>query len=337
MAKTRIAINGFGRIGRAAFKIALTKSNVEVVAINDLTSSDILEHLLQKDTVYGKYDKKVSSTKNSILVNNKKIPVYAIPDPKKLPWKNKRVDVVLECTGIFTEKGADGHLKAGAKRVIISAPTKSKTIETYVAGGNSDKLKSSLKNKVISMASCTTNCVTPVINILDSYFGVEKALLTTIHAYTSTQNLVDGPNKKPERSRAAAQNIVPTTTGAAVSTTRILTELDGKFDGLAVRVPVVCGSISDVTALLKKDVTIDKVTNAFRKASKHPFYKNIVEVSDEPLVSTDIIGNPASAIVQTNLTRVIGGNLVKVMAWYDNEWGYSSRLVEQAIAIGKRL
>ena len=337
MQKIKIAINGFGRIGRAAFKIALENPKVEVVAINDLTPTEVLANLLQRDTVYGIYEKKVDFTKSAVMIDNKRYPVSSIAEPNELPWKKYKVDIVLECTGIFTDKGADGHLKAGAKQVIISAPTKAKTIDTFIMGGNSEKYQPLKKNSIISMASCTTNCSVPVVNILDSNFGVKKALLTTIHAYTSTQSIVDGPNKKPERGRAAAQNIVPTTTGAAISTTKVLKQLDKKFDGLAIRVPVVCGSISDITLLLNKDVTVDQINNSFIKATKHPPYKGIVEVVDEPLVSTDIIGSSASAIIQTNLTRVVGGNLVKIMAWYDNEWGYSTRLIEQSVAIGKQL
>ncbi len=323
----KIAINGFGRIGRAAFKIALTKKNIKVVAINDLTSTDNLAYLLKYDSVYGIYDKKVKAGKNFIQINNQKFPVYSEKEPKKLPWKNLKVDVVLECTGVFTkEEEAGQHLKAGAKQVIISAPTKSTGVETVVLGANEGVAKN---KKIISNASCTTNCVSPIMAILESNFGIEKAIMNTIHAYTATQRTVDGPNSKDFlRGRAAAQNMILTTTGAAKATAKTLTGLEDKFDGLAVRVPVVCGSLTDLTVVLKKEVTVEKVNQAFKKFAKHPLYKNVLAVTEEPLASADIIGSPYSAIINLNFTKVVGGDLVKIMAWYDNEWGYANRLVD---------
>lgn len=332
----KAAINGFGRIGRNTFKAGWGKKGMQFVAINDLTDTETLAYLLKHDTVYGEWDHKVSHTKNALIIDGEKIPAYREREPEKLPWKEHKVDVALECTGVFT-KGEDAgkHLDAGAKRVIISAPSKGGTVGTYLKGVNSEKYKSS--EKVIDNASCTTNCIAPIAAIVQSKWGVKKAGMTTIHAYTSTQNLVDGPHKDPRRGRAAGQNIVPTTTGAAVATTRAIPSLEGKFDGLAIRVPVVCGSISDFTFFLKKKATEDEVRNHFKKISKNPIYKGVVAVSEKPLVSTDFIGNPHSAIIDLPMIKVIDGDLLKVLVWYDNEWGYSNRLVEMAIEVGKKI
>jgi glyceraldehyde 3-phosphate dehydrogenase len=323
----KIAINGFGRIGRQAFKIALTKKNVEVVAINDLTDPENLAYLLRHDSVYGRYDKKVAVEKNFLVVNGKKIYVFAEPDPLKLPWKKLQVDAVLECTGFFTDKeGASKHLQAGAKTVVISAPTKSEDVITVVKGVNEEQASG---QQIISNASCTTNCVAPVMKVLEDSFGIEKSLMSTIHAYTATQSIVDGPAKKDfGRGRAAALNINPTSTGAAIAATKTIPSLTGKFDGISIRVPVPCGSLTDFTCLLKKEVTVDEINKAFIKFSKSAKMKGILEVTEQPLVSQDIVGTTASAIVDLSFTRVVGGNLVKVLAWYDNEWAYSVRLVE---------
>ena len=266
----KIAINGFGRIGRAAFKSALENKNIKVVAINDLVDPENLAYLLRYDTVYGRYDKQVVSGKGSLQVGNTKVQAFAEKDPAKLPWKKLGIDVVLECTGFFTDKeGATKHIKAGAKRVIISAPTKSEDLNTFVAGANEDKITK--KDVVLSNASCTTNCVSPVMAVLESKFGIKKALMTTIHAYTATQRLVDGPSPKdPRRGRAAAENIFPTTTGAAIATTKTLPSLVNKFDGISVRIPVPCGSLSDFTLVLKKKVTVEQVNKAFIEASSIP-------------------------------------------------------------------
>lgn len=337
---TKIAINGFGRIGRAAFKIALEHREVEVVALNDLMDNKTLAHLLKYDTVYGEYLPSVQATKEGIKVGSKLYPVFAEKDPAKLPWAKLKVDVVLECTGHFkTKKDAASHLQAGAKRVVISAPAKDET-QTLVLGtkDSGERLKSGKYDQVVSMASCTTNCIAPVIQVLESKFGVEKALMTTIHAYTSTQNIVDGPSKDLRRARAAAQNIIPTTTGAAVATTKVVSSLKNLFDGVAMRVPVANGSISDVTAVLKrKKVTVKQINDEFKSAAKNPLYKNVLTVSSKPLVSSDFIGNPYSSIVDLEFTRVVGGNLVKILAWYDNEWGYSARLIDLAEQIGKSI
>lgn len=326
-----LAINGFGRIGRAAFKIALAKKDVEVLAINDLTDTKTLAHLLQYDTVYGRYEKEVDSTQNSLVVEGKEFKVLAEKDPGKLPWRDLGVDVVLECTGVFTDgQKARAHIQAGAKKVIISAPAKDELTPTLLLGVSD---VSAAKEDVVCNASCTTNSIAPVADVLHKNFGIKKALMTTIHSYTADQNLVDGPHKDLRRARAAAQNIVPTSTGAAIAVAKVIPDLHNMFDGLAVRVPTAVVSLSDFTLLLNMKVTIDQVNNMFIQASRDPQYKGILAVTDKPLVSSDFIGNPYSTIVDLGLTKVVGGDLVKVVAWYDNEWGYANRLVELAIKI----
>ncbi|MFA5124229.1 MAG: type I glyceraldehyde-3-phosphate dehydrogenase [Patescibacteria group bacterium] len=331
----RIAINGFGRIGRCAFKIALEKRGVQIVAINDLTDTRTLAYMLKHDTVYGRYGKKVTYDKQNIIVDGKKIPVFAEKDPARLPWKKYKVDAVLECTGVF-EKAEDlkKHTLAGAKKVILSAPAKDE-VTTLVFGTELTKKKIG-QDKIISNASCTTNCIAPVMQILESKFGVIKSIMTTVHAYTASQRLVDGPDAKDlRRGRAGAANMAPSSTGAAKATTLVIPTLKDKFDGISIRVPVICGSLSDITAVLKKNVTIEEINDTFRKMSSHPLYKNILAIADgdDELVSSDIIGTTESAIVDLKYTRVVDGNLVKILAWYDNEWGYSNRLVEMAMAI----
>lgn len=337
----RIAINGFGRIGRAAFKAAIDNKNLEVVGINDLMDNKLLAHLLKYDTVYGEYSKTVQGTKAGIKVNGKLYPVFEEKEPTKLPWKKLKVDVVLECTGIFTnKKAAADHLKAGAERVIISAPAKDGITQTLIYGTkySADCLKIKKCDPVISMGSCTTNCISPVIQVLESRFGIEKALMTTVHSYTADQNLVDGPHRDLRRARAAAANIVPTSTGAAIATTKVVPTLKNLFDGIAIRVPTICGSIADITTVVKrKRVTVTQVNDAFKKAAKNPLFKNILTVTNKPIVSSDVIGTNYSAIVDLELTKVIGGNLVKVFAWYDNEWAYSLRLAEMAEEVGKTI
>ena len=325
----RIAINGFGRIGRAAFKIAFGRKEYEIVAINDLVDPKTLAYLLSYDSVYGPYDRKVRAKKDSLIIDGHEIAVTAIREPEKLPWKKMKVDVVIESTGRFTKSSeAKAHLTAGAKRVIISAPTKDNT-QTLVLG---TKLTDQLLKKgdpIVSNASCTTNCIAPVIQVLQSRFGIEKAMMTTVHAYTASQALVDAPNKDLREGRAAAQNIIPTSTGAAKATALVIPELKDNFDGIAMRVPVMAGSISDITCVLKrKRVTVKQINDEFKKAERFPLYKGILKTTTDPIVSTDIIGTSYSAIVDLSFTRVVGGNLVKVLAWYDNEWGYANRLVE---------
>ena len=331
--KIRVAINGFGRIGRAAFKVAITKPNIEVVAINDLTDAKTLAHLLKYDTTYGVSDKKIEAKGKFLVVDKKRYPILAVADPAKLPWKKMKVDAVLECTGIFRTRALAGkHTKAGAGKVIISAPAKGGGVGTYVLGVNDDSYKT---QKVINNASCTTNCVAPVTQVIHSAFGVVKAAMTTIHSYTADQRLQDAPHTDLHRARAAAQNIIPTTTGAATATAEAIPELQGLFNGLAIRVPTINGSLADFTFLVEKKTTVKKVNDALKKASRSARLKNILEVTEEPLVSSDIIGNPASAIVDLTMTQVIDGDLVKIIAWYDNEWGYANRLVEMINQIVK--
>ncbi|MCK9438609.1 MAG: type I glyceraldehyde-3-phosphate dehydrogenase [Patescibacteria group bacterium] len=324
-----IAINGFGRIGRAVCKIIIDKNpNYKIVAINDLTDTKTLAHLLKYDSAYGVYDKKISSDEKNIIIAGKKIPVFSEKDPSLLPWSKMKVDVVLECTGRFTNKESLGlHIKAGAKKVILSAPSKGEEkVKTIVIGVNEEKINKN--DNVLSCASCTTNCLAPVTEVIRKNFGIKKALMTTIHAYTADQNLVDGPHRDLRRARSAALNIVPTTTGAAKAIALTIPSLAGTFDGLAVRVPVVVGSLCDTVFVLKKKVKTEDVNKAFVKASKTAKFKNVIEASTEPLVSSDIVKNSHSTIVDLSLTKVMGGDLLKVVAWYDNEWGYSCRLVD---------
>jgi len=325
MKKIRVAINGFGRIGRAAFKILLEDKKYEIVGINDLAPAESLAYLLKYDTVYGLYPKKVSSKGNDIIINNKKYNIISKAKPATLPWKRLKVDIVLECTGLFTKDGkAKAHLKAGAKKVIISAPVKGGNIDTFLLGVNEDKYQ---KQNIISNASCTTNCIAPVAQVLVNSFGIEKAMMTTIHSYTAGQKLVDAPHRDARRGRTAGQNIVPTTTGAATATGQVIPELEGLFDGLSIRVPTPVVSLADFTFLLSKDVTVDEVNKVLIKASKGNL-NGILGVTDEAVVSSDFIGDPRSSIVDLSLTKVVGGNMVKIIAWYDNEWGYANTLVD---------
>lgn len=324
-----IAINGFGRIGRATFKALLNKnsSKFKIVAINDLTDPKTLAHLLKYDSSYGIYGKQVKALDKALVVGNKKFKILAERNPQHLPWKGLEVDIVLECTGIFrTKKDAGLHIKAGAKKVIISAPGKSDNIKTIVLGVNEKRI--SKKDKIISNASCTTNCLAPVSSVIKENFGIRKAIMTTIHSYTADQNIVDGPHHDLRRARAAAVNIVPTTTGAAKATCKTIPGLKNKFDGLAVRVPTPVVSLVDAVYLTRKKIDVKKVNLAFKKAARSARLKNILGVTMEPLVSSDLVANPLSTIVDLNLTRVVDGNLVKVIAWYDNEWGYSSRMAD---------
>lgn len=336
MSQTNIAINGFGRIGRNAFKIAFERGDLNIVAINDLTDTKTLAYLLKHDSNYGTYDKEVSADEEGLIVDGHKIKVLAEKDPAVLPWGDLDVDIVIESTGFFTDKeGASKHIEAGAKRVVISGPTKSDGVDTLVLGANDDKIEGA--TEVVSNASCTTNSLAVVMAILDAEFGVEKSLMTTVHSYTASQKLQDAPSKDLREGRNAAENIVPTSTGAAVAVTQALPGLAGKFDGISMRVPTPVVSISDVTALLSKSVTIEELNDVFVKASKEPFYQGILGVSDEPLVSRDYIGNSHSGTVDLALTRVVDGNLVKVCVWYDNEWGYSNRLVELVADVAKSI
>ncbi len=336
MSQTKIGINGFGRIGRNAFKIAFERGDIEIVAINDLTDTKTLAYLLKHDSNYGAYQHEVGFDETGIIVSGKHIKVLAERDPASLPWGDLGVELVIESTGRFTAKeDAELHIKAGAKRVVISGPSKSDGVDTIVLGANEDDIENS--SEVISNASCTTNSLGVVMAILDGEFGVEKSLLTTVHSYTASQALQDAPSKDLREGRNASENIVPTTTGAAIAVTKVLPQLAGKFDGLSIRVPTSVVSISDITVLLGRDTTVEEINNVFKKAANEPFYQGILGVSEEPLVSRDYIGDSHSGVVDLLLTKVVGGNLAKIMVWYDNEWGYSNRLVELVADIGRTL
>lgn len=337
-----IAINGFGRIGRSFLKALLEqknkdkKSKINIIAINDLADVSSLAHLLKYDSVYGKFNQEIKFDKNKLIINGQKITVLAERDPSLLPWKDLEIDIVLECTGLFrTKEKAIQHIRAGAKKVIISAPAKGDSkIKSIVLGVNENNLKKN--DQIISMASCTTNCLAPLIDVIRRNFGIEKAIMTTIHSYTADQNLVDGPHKDLRRARAAALNMIPTTTGAAIATTEAIPSLRDKFDGMAVRVPTPSGSLCDIVLLSKKRVNEKIVNNLIKKESRTVRLKGILAITEEPLVSSDIIGNSASSIVDLSLTKVVGGNLLKLISWYDNEWGYSSRLVDLCLFIEKK-
>ena len=332
----KVAINGFGRIGRNALKILLDRRDVQVVAINDITDAKTLAHLLKHDSSYGTYDKKVSATEKSLIINTREIPVFAEKDPTNLPWRKLGVDVVIESTGFFTKpEDAKAHLVAGAKKVVISAPAKGEGAKTVVIGVNEEIVEKD--DKILSNASCTTNCIAPIMKVLEDTFGIEKAMMTTVHSYTGTQRMLDAPAKDLREARSAAENIVPTTTGAAKATGLTIPSIEGKFNGISVRVPTPVVSLSDITAILKRDTTKEELINLFKKAAKEPYYEGIIGVTEEELVSSDFIGDPHSCIVDLPLIDVVAGNMVKVVAWYDNEWGYSNRLVELAVDFGKEI
>jgi len=328
-----IAINGFGRIGRAVFKSLLNKKGIKVVAINDLTDTKTLAQLLQYDSSYGVYEKKVSAEIGNLIVGNKKYLVLAEKEPARLPWIKLKVDIVLECTGRFLNAATAGaHLKAGAKKVIISAPAKDKNIKMIVLSVNEKDLTKN--DKIISMASCTTNCLAPVTKIISDNFGIKKAIMTTIHSYTADQSLVDGPHKDLRRARGAAVNIIPTTTGAARATAKVIPELAGRFDGMSVRVPTPVVSLCDTVYITEKTVSAEVVNEVIKKNALSA-YKGYLMVTAEPLVSSDFKGNPASVIVDLALTKVVDGDMLKVISWYDNEWGYSCRLADLCVYIAK--
>lgn len=338
----RVAINGFGRIGRTFMRSSFGHPDFEIVAINDLGSLDNLAYLLKYDSVYGRAPFDVEVNGNTLKVGGKEVAFVQEREPEKLPWKDMDIDVVVESTGFFTSyEGSKKHLTAGAKRVVISAPVKDVPADAGVTGAtvlmgvNDDQLATC---DISSNASCTTNATSPLIAILKEAVGIEKAILNTVHAYTSTQSLVDGPAKKDFRKgRAAALNIIPTTTGAAIATTMAHTELTGKFDGMAMRVPVPVGSIVDVTFIASRDTTIEEINAAFKKAAGEPRWKNIFAATDEPIVSSDIIGAKVGSIADLSFTRVVGGNLVKVLAWYDNETSYTQTLVEHVAAAARHM
>jgi glyceraldehyde 3-phosphate dehydrogenase len=329
----KIAINGLGRIGRATMKIILDTPELELVAINDIVSPDNLAYLFKYDTVYGRYPKQVEHSDDSLIVDGKKYPVYNQKDPANLPWGDLDVDIVIESTGIFTQKDElQKHIQAGAKFVILSAPAKGDDISTVVYGLKHE----GRPERIISCASCTTNSVTPPMEIMNRRIGVKKALMTTVHAYTSSQAIVDSPAKKKRRGRAAAANFVPTTTGAAIATTKALPELAGKFDGVAIRGPVPVGSISDIVFLAARQTSVEEINQIFREEAQSQQYEGVLGVSDDGLVSSDIIQDSRAAIIDLEMTQVVDGDLVKIMSWYDNEWGYSSQMVREAVRIAEK-
>ena len=327
----KIAINGFGRIGRAALKVIMNTPELEVVVVNDLMNIDNAAYLLRHDSVYGRYKDEVSVQENHLQVRDKKILYISERDPAKLPWKKLRIDVVIESTGIFTNReDAEKHIYAGAKTVVISGPTKSKDTPTVVHGVNT----ADGKTAIFSCASCTTNNVGPIMEIINRRIGIKKAILNTVHAYTASQSLVDAPSKRePRMGRAAAVNLVPASTGAAIAVTKALPLLEGRFDGVAIRTPVPVGSISDITFVASKSTSIEEINNVLIEESKTDRYKWVLSVSDEPLVSSDIVQSPFAAVVDLEMTRVVDGDLVKIMAWYDNEWGFTNQMIRQILEI----
>lgn len=330
----KVAINGLGRIGRATLKILIDTPQLEVVAVNDLAPVDNLAYLIQYDTVYRRYEHAVTSDEMALTVKGKRIRLFNERDPEKLPWDNLGIDVVFECTGAFTQtEELEKHIRAGAKNVILSAPSKSADVPTIVHGVN---VPGQMSPQIISCASCTTNCITPVMEIMGRRIGVQKAIMTTLHAYTSSQSLVDGPDKSMRRGRAGAANFVPTSTGAAKATAKALPQYQGLFDGVAVRAPVPVGSIADIVFLASRKTTAEEVNHIFREESQTERYRGILGVADDPIVSSDIIKDPRASIIDSQVTQVVDGDLVKVMSWYDNEWGYSSQMVREAVRLMQR-
>jgi glyceraldehyde 3-phosphate dehydrogenase len=322
-----VAINGLGRIGRAALKILLDEDGLDLVAVNDIADVDNLTYLIRYDTVYGRYHREVNPAEGALVVDGKRISAFSERDPANLPWGELGVELVLECTGVFkAAEELERHVQAGASYVILSAPTDSEAVPTVVHGVN----RPDGRPQLISCASCTTNCITPVIEVADRRFGVERALMTTVHAYTAGQQLVDGPSKSFRRGRAGASNLVPTSTGAARATTRAVPELAGRFDGIAVRAPIPVGSIADIVFVASRPTIAAEVNEAFRQEAATARYEGILGVSEDPLVSADIVGDPRAAIIDLELTRVVDGTLVKVMAWYDNEWGFTRQMIREA-------
>ena len=330
----RVAINGFGRIGSNAFKIAFDRNDVEIVAINDLTDNKTLAHLLKYDSSYGIYSHDVSYDDDAIIVDGKEIKAFAEKEPANLPWRDLGVDVVIESTGFFTDPAkARAHIDAGARKVVISAPAKGEGAKTIVLGVNEDQV--TVEDEIISNASCTTNCIAPVMKVLEDNIGIDKAMMTTVHSYTASQKLQDAPAKDLREARAAAENIVPTTTGASKAAAKAIPSLTGKFNGLSVRVPSPVVSLSDITAVTKRPTSKEEINELFKRAAADPYYQGILDATEEELVSVDFRGNSHSSIVDLKLTDVIEGTLIKVVAWYDNEWGYSNRLVELTADFGK--
>ena len=327
---TRVAINGLGRIGRAILKLVIDEPSFELVAVNDLVEVENLAYLLRFDTVYGRYSKSVVIDGSDLIVAGRKLRTLRSRDPAELPWKELLVDLVFECTGMFTRRAdLEKHIRAGARMVLLSAPAKGAEVETVVHGVNVAGGTSS----IISCASCTTNCITPIIEVIGRRLGFQKAVMTTVHAYTSSQSVVDGPNRHLRRGRAAGANLVPTTTGAALATTRALPQYAGLFDGIAVRAPIPVGSIADITFLASRKTSVDEVNQILTEEAGSERYAGVLGVSRDPLVSSDIVGDPRAAVVDLELTKVIDGDLVKVMGWYDNEWGYANQMLREARSV----
>ncbi len=325
----KVAINGMGRIGRAALKIILDDTNLDLVAVNDLMPLDNLVYLLKYDTVYGRYHRQVAMQDSNLVIDGKTVKFLSVKDPAQLPWKELGIELVFESTGVFTNtEGLQKHVQAGAKYVILSAPPKD--VMCTIVHGVTEPPPG---EHTFSCASCTTNCIAPVVEIIDRYFGIKKATMTTIHAYTSSQAIVDGPAKKWARGRAGAANFVPTSTGAAKATTDILPELKGKFDGVAVRGPVTCGSMADIVMVLEKSTSAEEVNKILRQEAESPRYQGILGVADYPLVSSDIIQDPRASVVEPSMTQVVDGDLLKIMTWYDNEWGYTNQMIREAVRL----
>ena len=326
----KAAINGMGRIGRATLKVALEDPDLDIVAINDLVPVENIVYMLKYDTVYGRYEKTVMAEGDSLIIGGKRIRYISERDPSKLPWGELGVDIVFECTGVFTKKeDLEKHIKAGAKHAILSAPSKSPELATVVHGVNESA------DQVISCASCTTNCITPVVEIIGRRFGIKKAMMTTVHAYTASQALVDSANAKFRRGRAGAANFVPTSTGAAKATTKALPQYEGRFDGVAVRAPVPVGSISDIVFLLEKKTTKEEVNRVLKEESESARYREVVGVSEDPIVSSDIIKDSRASIIDLGMTQVVDGDMLKIMSWYDNEWGYSCQMVREGARLAR--
>ena len=326
---TRVAINGLGRIGRAILKLVTDEPSLELAAVNDLSDAENLSYLLRYDTIYGRYSKAVTVEGGQLVVGGRTVRTLRSPDPSELPWREAGVELVFECTGAFTRRqDLEKHIRAGARIVLLSAPSKGGEVETVVHGANAPDGSTS----IISCASCTTNCITPVVEVIGRRIGIEKAMMTTAHAYTASQSLVDGPGKGFRRGRAAAANLVPASTGAALATTRALPAYAGRFDGIAIRVPLPVGSIADITFLTSRRTTVEEVNAILVEEAATERYAGVLGVTHDPLVSSDVVGDPRASIVDLDLTRVVDGDLVKVMSWYDNEWGYANQMLREAVA-----
>jgi glyceraldehyde 3-phosphate dehydrogenase len=327
---TRIAINGLGRIGRAILKLVVDEPALELVAINDLADIENLAYLLRFDTVYGRYSKPLTVDGNHLVVAGHKLEALCIRDPSELPWKALGIDVVFECTGAFARRqDLEKHIRAGARFVLLSAPSKDEDVATVVHGVNAPGASTS----IISCASCTTNCITPIVEVIGRRIGFKKAAMTTVHAYTSSQSVVDGPSKRFRRGRAAGANLVPATTGAALATARALPQYAGRFDGIAVRAPIPVGSIADLTFVVSRNTSVEEVNQILAEEAGTKRYAGVLGVSRDPLVSSDIIGDPRASVIDLELTKVVDGDLVKIMSWYDNEWGYANQLLREALAL----